>query len=136
MTIEELYKQLIEKIEKERAIQEKRFVTIIIFYFLILLSIQFYVQRFFPAFYKGIIFRSIFLIVLAITLVAYFVLKKTFLLKNNGYKSALKNTFYDAGFTDFDFNVKKNEIIDLLETDTSTINDRNIDILYKNLKSF
>lgn len=136
MTIEELRKQLIEKIEEERAIQEKRFVTVVIFYFLILLSAQFCVQRFYPVFYKGIIFRSIFLIILAVTLGAYFTLKKTLLLKNNGYKSALKNAFYDAGFTDSDFNIKKDEIIDLLEADASIIKDRNICILYKNLKSF
>ncbi len=136
MTNEELRQRLIEKIQEERTIQEKRFVTIVIFYFLVLLSIQFCVQRFFPSFYKGIIFRSIFLIILTATLAAYFVLKKTFLMKNKGYKNAVKNTFNDAGFTDSDFNVKKDEIISLLEADTSTIRDRNIDILYKNLKSF
>lgn len=136
MTNEELRQRLIEKIQEERTIQEKRFVTIVIFYFLVLLSIQFCVQRFFPSFYKGIIFRSIFLIILTATLAAYFVLKKTFLMKNKGYKNAVKNTFNDAGFTDSNFNVKKDEIISLLEADTSTIRDRNIDILYKNLKSF
>lgn len=136
MTNEELRQRLIEKIQEERTIQEKRFVTIVIFYFLVLLSIQFCVQRFFPSFYKGIIFRSIFLIILTATLAAYFVMKKTFLMKNNGYKNAVKNTFNDAGFADSNFNVKKDEIISLLEADTSTIRDRNIDILYKNLKSF
>lgn len=136
MTNEELRQRLIEKIQEERTIQEKRFVTIVIFYFLVLLSIQFCVQRFFLSFYKGIIFRSIFLIILTATLAAYFVLKKTFLMKNKGYKNAVKNTFNDAGFTDSDFNVKKDEIISLLEANTSTIRDRNIDILYKNLKSF
>lgn len=136
MTNEELRQQLIEKIEEERAGQEKRFAAAVIFYFLILLSTQFCIQRLFPIFYKGILFRSIFLIILAATLIMYFVLKKTVLMKNNGYKNALKNTFYNAGFTDFDFNVKKDEIIDLLEANTSIIKDRNIDILHKNLKSF
>lgn len=136
MTNEELQQNLIEKIREERTVQEKKFVTVVVFYFLVLLSIQFCVQRFAPAFYKGIIFRSIFLTVLTATLATYFILKKTFLMKNNGYKNVLKNAFYDAGFADADFNVKKSEIINLLETDKSIIRDRNIDILYKNLKSF
>lgn len=136
MTNEELRQYLIERIEKECTAQEKKFVAVVIFYFLALLSIQFSVQRFAPLFYKGIIFRSIFLAILAATLVAYFILKKTFFIKNKGFKKALKNAFCDAGFSDADFNVKKSEIINLLETDTSIIRDRNIDILYKNLKSF
>ena len=70
MTNEELRQVLIERIIQERSAQEKKIVSIVIFYFLILLSAQFCTQKYFPHIYTGIVFRSIFLAILIITLFA------------------------------------------------------------------
>ncbi|MBQ1998066.1 MAG: hypothetical protein II220_01120 [Spirochaetales bacterium] len=129
----ELQTKLIEKIAEERAIQEKKMVTVVIFYFLILLSVQFCIQRFFPIVYTGIIFRTSFLSVLVVTLVLYFFFKKKVLVENNGFKKVIKDVFAEAGIEYFE--VKKNELINALEAELAS-KDRNIEILYKNLKSY
>ena len=128
----ELQTKLIEKIAEERAIQEKEMVTVVIFYFLILLSVQFCIQRFFSIVYTGIIFRTSFLSVLVVTLVLYFFFKKKVLVENNGFKKVIKDVFAEAGIEDFE--AKKNELINVLEAELMN-KDRNIEILYKNLKS-
>lgn len=128
----ELQTKLIEKIAEERAIQEKKMVTVVIFYFLILLSVQFCIQRFFSIVYTGIIFRTSFLSVLVVTLVLYFFFKKKVLVENNGFKKVIKDVFAEAGIEDFE--AKKNELINVLEAELMN-KDRNIEILYKNLKS-
>ena len=128
----ELQPKLIEKIAEERAIQEKKMVTVVIFYFLILLSVKFCIQRFFPIVYTGIIFRTSFLSVLVVTLVLYFFFKKKVLVENNGFKKVIKDVFAEAGIEDFE--AKKNELINVLEAELMN-KDRNIEILYKNLKS-
>lgn len=128
----ELQTKLIEKIAEERAIQEKKMVTVVIFYFLILLSVKFCIQRFFPIVYTGIIFRTSFLSVLVVTLVLYFFFKKKVLVENNGFKKVIKDVFAEAGIEDFE--AKKNELINVLEAELMN-KDRNIEILYKNLKS-
>ena len=129
----ELQEKLIEKIAEERAIQEKKMVTVVIFYFLVLLSVQFCVQRFFPFVYTGIIFRTSFLSVLVVTLVLYFFFKKKVLVENNGFKRGIKDVFAEAGIKDFE--AKKDELINALEPELIN-KDRNIEILYKNLKSY
>ncbi len=135
MTNEELRQVLIEKISQERSVQEKKIVPFVIVYFLVLLSVQFCTQKYFPHIYTGKVFRSIFLTILVITLFAYFLFKKTILIKNQRFKKVIKNTFTDTGITEADFAARKDEIIKILESDTIN-KDRNIDILYKNLKSF
>lgn len=129
----ELREKLIEKIAEERAIQEKKMVTVVIFYFLVLLSIQFCVQHFFPLVYTGFIFRTSFLSVLVVTLVLYFFFKKKVLVENNGFKKIIKDVFAEAEIENFE--VKKNELINALEAELAS-KDRNIEILYKNLKSY
>lgn len=129
----ELQTKLIEKIAEERAIQEKKMVIVVIFYFLILLSVQFCIQRFFPIVYTGIIFRTSFLSVLVVTLVLYFFFKKKVLVENNGFKKIIKDVFAEAEIENFE--VKKNELINALEAELAS-KDRNIEILYKNLKSY
>ncbi len=129
----ELREKFIEKIAEERAIQEKKMVTVVIFYFLVLLSIQFCVQYFFPLVYTGFIFRTSFLSVLVVTLVLYFFFKKKVLVENNGFKKIIKDVFAEAEIENFE--VKKNELINALEAELAS-KDRNIEILYKNLKSY
>jgi protein-S-isoprenylcysteine O-methyltransferase Ste14 len=134
MTNEELQQTLIERIIQERSAQEKKIVSIVIFYFFILLSVQFCVQKFFPHVYTGVVFRSVFLAILIITLFAYFLFKKTILIRNQRFKNIIKNTFVDMGITESDFSTRKDEIIKIIEPDI-TNKDRNICILYENLKS-
>ena len=129
----ELREKLIEKIMEERVIQEKKMVMVVVVYFLILLSVQFCVQRFFPLVYTGIIFRISFLSVLVITLALYFFFKKKVLVENNGFKKVIKDVFAEAEIENI--NTKKNELINTLEVELIN-KDRNIEILYKNLKSY
>lgn len=134
MPMDDLQQKLVDKIIEERSVQEKRFVAGVTVYFLILLLIQFCVQRFFPVVYTGIVFRTFFLIVLAATLAIYFFLKKTYLVENKKFKNAIRNIFVETGINEDDFIVKKEELIKSIESDFIN-KDRNIEILYKNLKS-
>lgn len=134
MPMDDLQQKLVDKIIEERSVQEKRFVAGVTVYFLILLLIQFCVQHFFPVVYTGVVFRTFFLIVLAATLAIYFFLKKTYLVENKKFKNAIRNVFIDAGINEDDFIVKKEELIKSIESDFMN-KDRNIEILYKNLKS-
>lgn len=134
MPMDDLQQKLVDKIIEERSVQEKRFVAGVTAYFLILLLIQFCVQRFFPVVYTGVVFRTFFLIVLAATLAIYFFLKKTYLVENKKFKNVIRNVFIDAGINEDDFIVKKEELIKSIESDFIN-KDRNIEILYKNLKS-
>lgn len=134
MPMDDLQQKLVDKIIEERSVQEKRFVAGVTAYFLILLLIQFCVQRFFPVVYTGVVFRTFFLIVLAATLAIYFFLKKTYLVENKKFKNAIRNIFVETGINEDDFIVKKEELIKSIESDFIN-KDRNIEILYKNLKS-
>lgn len=132
--MDDLQQKLVDKIIEERSVQEKRFVAGVTVYFLILLLIQFCVQRFFPVVYTGVVFRTFFLIVLAATLAIYFFLKKTYLVENKKFKNAIRNIFVETGINEDDFIVKKEELIKSIESNFMN-KDRNIEILYKNLKS-
>lgn len=134
MPMDDLQQKLVDKIIEERSVQEKRFVAGVTAYFLILLLIQFCVQRFFPVVYTGVVFRTFFLIVLVATLAIYFFLKKTYLVENKKFKNAIRNVFIETGINEDDFIVKKEELIKSIESDFIN-KDRNIEILYKNLKS-
>lgn len=107
MTNEELRQVLIERIIQERSAQERKIVPFVIFYFFILLSVQFCVQKFFPHVYTGVVFRSIFLAILIITLFAYFLSKKTILIRNQRFKNIIKNTFVDMGLLSLIFQQEK-----------------------------
>ena len=50
-----------------------------------------------------------------------------------GFKKIIKDVFAEAEIENFD--VKKNELINALEAELAS-KDRNIEILYKNLKSY
>lgn len=132
--MDDLQQKLVDKIIEERSVQEKRFVAGVTVYFLILLLIQFCVQRFFSVVYTGVVFRTFFLIVLAATLAIYFFLKKTYLVENKKFKNVIRNVFIETGINEDDFIVKKEELIKSIESDFIN-KDRNIEILYKNLKS-
>ena len=134
MPMDDLQQKLVDKIIEERSVQEKRFVAGVTVYFLILLLIQFCVQRFFPVVYTGVVFSTFFLIVLAATLAIYFFLKKTCLVENKKFKNVIRNVFVETGINEDDFIVKKEELIKSIESDFIN-KDRNIEILYKNLKS-
>ncbi|MBO5287761.1 MAG: hypothetical protein J6B11_00055 [Spirochaetales bacterium] len=74
------------------------------------------------------------MIVLAATLAIYFFLKKTYLVENKKFKNVIRNVFVETGINEDDFIVKKEELIKSIESDFIN-KDRNIEILYKNLKS-